>query len=174
MELNDLNLQLFEAARNGETAEVEKLAKAGAQVNYYDPEMLQATALHWASTNGHADTVEKLVELGASVFPTNQFGWTALHHAANWGYVDCVKALIKAGADPMAKSESGSTPIEAASFKGYLPVVETIREMSDDEFADLFKKMDAPQIEGFDGSLGGSTKRGEVNYSVWQESWGEQ
>eukprot|EP00961_Rhodomonas_salina_P179474 2421726-Rhodomonas_salina.1 len=49
-----------------------RLAKAGAQVNYYDPEMLQATALHWASTNGHADTVEKLVELGASVFPTNQ------------------------------------------------------------------------------------------------------
>lgn len=50
------------------------LVSEGANVNYYDPEMLQATALHWAANNGHEDTVEKLIELGASVMPTNQVG----------------------------------------------------------------------------------------------------
>ena len=48
------------------------LVADGANVNYYDPEMLQATALHWAANNGHEDTVERLIELGASVKPTNQ------------------------------------------------------------------------------------------------------
>lgn len=45
-------------------------------MNYYDPEMLQATALHWAANNGHEDTVRKLIEMGASVMPTNQVGGT--------------------------------------------------------------------------------------------------
>eukprot|EP00281_Chroomonas_sp_CCMP1168_P032723 CAMPEP_0206248794 /NCGR_PEP_ID=MMETSP0047_2-20121206/20563_1 /ASSEMBLY_ACC=CAM_ASM_000192 /TAXON_ID=195065 /ORGANISM="Chroomonas mesostigmatica_cf, Strain CCMP1168" /LENGTH=230 /DNA_ID=CAMNT_0053674469 /DNA_START=150 /DNA_END=838 /DNA_ORIENTATION=- len=128
----DLNFALWDAAKNGETAKVERLAKEGANVNYYDPEMLQATAVQWAANNGHADTLKKLVELGASVHPTNQFGWTAMHHAANWGYVDCVDALIKAGADPMALSESGKTPAQAASFKGFEPVVELIRSVAGD------------------------------------------
>ena len=42
-----------------------KLHAAGAQINFYDPEMLQATPLHWAANNGHVETLSKLVELGA-------------------------------------------------------------------------------------------------------------
>ncbi len=51
-----------------------RLVAAGAQVNYWEPELLQSTALHWAATNGHAPAIRKLTELGASVGPTNQVG----------------------------------------------------------------------------------------------------
>ena len=101
------------AAKNGQTDEVVKLHDAGGKVNFYDPEMLQSTPLQWAANNGHVDTIQKLVDLGASVYPTNQHGWTALHHASNWGYVDCVKKLLDLGADPYAQSEGGHTPMEA-------------------------------------------------------------
>jgi len=53
------------AAKGGLTDEVIKLHAAGANVNFYDPEMLQSTPLHWAANNGHVDTIAKLVELGA-------------------------------------------------------------------------------------------------------------
>ena len=56
------------AAKGGLTDEVIKLHKAGAAVNFYDPEMLQSTPLHWAANNGHVDTIAKLVELGARSF----------------------------------------------------------------------------------------------------------
>lgn len=59
------------AAKGGLTDEVVKLHKAGAKVNFYDPEMLQSTPLHWAANNGHVDTVAKLVELGSRSFFLN-------------------------------------------------------------------------------------------------------
>ena len=46
------------AAKGGQTAELQKLAAAGAKVNFWDPEMLQSTPLHWAANNGHVETVE--------------------------------------------------------------------------------------------------------------------
>ena len=49
-----------------------RLVKEGAQVNYWDPELLQSTAVHWAATNGHHAAIRKLVELGGSISPTNQ------------------------------------------------------------------------------------------------------
>lgn len=94
------------------------------------PDGSNRACVQWTATNGHADTAKKLIELGASVAPTNQFGWTALHHAANWGYDNVCKVLIENGADPMAKSESGKTPAEAAAFKGFdnvLSAIESVR-----------------------------------------------
>ncbi|EKX31164.1 hypothetical protein GUITHDRAFT_166938 [Guillardia theta CCMP2712] len=172
----DLNLQLWEAAKNGETDAVVKLHAAGAQVNFYDPELLQSTALHWSATNGHVDTTAKLIELGASVFPTNQHGWTALHHAANWGYSEVARVLIKNGADAKAKSESGKTPLDAALFKGYSNVVEVFREMLPDDFTSFFEEEEVKRkpIEGFTPDLSPTNSKRETVYTEWKESWGQQ
>ena len=65
---------MWRAAKNGQTEDIVKLHAAGAKVNFFDPEMLQSTPLHWAANNGHVDTIKKLVELGArSCLPMHLF-----------------------------------------------------------------------------------------------------
>jgi ankyrin repeat protein len=65
------------AAKNGLTSEIVKLHAAGAKVNFFDPEMLQSTPLHWAANNGHVDTIQKLVELGAR----SVCRWSMIHRS---------------------------------------------------------------------------------------------
>mmetsp|Transcript_39837 Transcript_39837/g.62160 ORF Transcript_39837/g.62160 Transcript_39837/m.62160 type:complete len:266 (-) Transcript_39837:101-898(-) len=174
----DLNIQLWEAAKNGETAEVDRLVRSGAQVNYWEAEALQATALQWAATNGHADTVQALLKLGAAPDPTNQFGWTALHHAANWGYDEVCRILLKGGADHTAKTESSKTAADCAAFKGYTNVIQVFKEHAagqEGEASDLsyFGSDDQNAISGFTMS-NTRNMRGEQDFSTWQEAWGAQ
>ena len=55
---DDVDVVMLWAAKGGQTEELQKLAAAGAKVNFWDPEMLQSTPLHWAANNGHVETVE--------------------------------------------------------------------------------------------------------------------
>mmetsp|Transcript_9881 Transcript_9881/g.21104 ORF Transcript_9881/g.21104 Transcript_9881/m.21104 type:complete len:260 (-) Transcript_9881:9-788(-) len=180
-EQGELNFKLWEAAKNGETAILESLVAAGAQINYWDPELLQSTALHWAATNGHTDTIQKLVQLGALVGPTNQFGWTALHHSANWGYADCVTALLALGADPDARSESGKTPADAAAFKGFTAIAEMLRQRSGLEGGmggvAMQGMLEAPTldeapIQGFDPNNTRNQRRLTAGFDLWNDAWG--
>ncbi|XP_038890199.1 probable E3 ubiquitin-protein ligase XBOS32 [Benincasa hispida] len=82
------------------------------------------TALHMASLNGHIDSVQLLLDLGASASQVTVedgttidligAGSTALHYAACGGNAQCCQMLIARGADLTAQNANGWTPLMVA------------------------------------------------------------
>lgn len=81
------------AARDGHTAVIEVLLKAGADVNAL--EGTDSTALMYAAYNGHLEAVELLIEQGADLNVRDQGGQTALYWANFRNHTD-IAALISA------------------------------------------------------------------------------
>ncbi|XP_076910751.1 E3 ubiquitin-protein ligase XBAT32-like [Bidens hawaiensis] len=84
------------------------------------------TALHMAALNGHVDTVQLLVDLGASVNEVTVdagttidligSGSTPLHYAACGGNAQCCQYLIARGASLTAENSKGWTPLAVARY----------------------------------------------------------
>jgi ankyrin repeat protein len=60
---------------------------------------LGETALHYLSVENYADAVQLLIDLGADVRVTNDFGHTALEEARTVQADAAVDVLVRAGAD---------------------------------------------------------------------------
>lgn len=73
-------------------------------------------ALHHATRNGHADAVELLLQLGATIDLPNRIGCTALHTAVSHGHIDIVQLLLKFQAKIDATNKLGSTVLHIAVF----------------------------------------------------------
>ena len=94
----DVNSELIEAAKNGQTEKVKALLDAGANANAKDED--GRTALMWAaSKRGRTDAVQVLLDAGADVNAKDNVGKTALFSAAGSGWTETVKILLDAGAD---------------------------------------------------------------------------
>jgi ankyrin repeat protein len=63
------------------------------------------TPLMAASSNGHTDVVQTLIEAKAQIDTQKEDGWTALHVAAHAGGVDVVRLLT--GARALVNMQSG-------------------------------------------------------------------
>ncbi|XP_038879943.1 probable E3 ubiquitin-protein ligase XBOS32 isoform X2 [Benincasa hispida] len=82
------------------------------------------TALHMAALNGQVESVQLLLEFGASVSEVTLgdgtiidligAGSTALHYAACGGNAKCCQLLIARGASLTARNENGWTPLMVA------------------------------------------------------------
>ncbi|KAL2800461.1 ankyrin repeat-containing domain protein [Aspergillus keveii] len=97
-------------------------------------------ALIMAATQGHADTVARLIQLGASPNEPDDTGFNALHYAAGRDHHATVQVLINASVSPITpttkirpkpsplndESLAGGTPLGEASRNG---CVESIRVM---------------------------------------------
>ena len=136
--LDDLDRAFRNAAENGDTALVERLLAAGADVNAKGGRGRRArgavTALMNAAANGHADVVELLIDAGADLNLQEPglreegcdlsecYGRTALLFAVERDHADIVKLLVEAGADVNVrrKDNYGDTAlIQAVEDRGY-------------------------------------------------------
>ncbi len=114
------NTDLFRAIRNGDTATVHKLLKAGASPNAKDA--TGATALMHAALYAGADTVKVLLDAKADPNAANEAGATALL----WAVPDepKVRLLAERGARVDARSHEGVTALMiAARCNGSAPLV---------------------------------------------------
>lgn len=75
-------------------------------------------ALHAAIAGGDSETVRILVEGGADVGATNDFGDPALHAAIGGENREIVRILVTAGTDVDAKNSFGETALHSAILKG--------------------------------------------------------
>ena len=125
-----LDGQLYEAAKKGDAAAIERLAAEGASPDakggsYGTPAVAMAAAY------GHAGAVSALVRLGADLDASGSNGWTALMAAAYYGHVECARALLAGGADRTLRatggSQKGKTALEIAEAKGNAEVAAQLR-----------------------------------------------
>ena len=83
------------------------------------------TLLHYASMNGHDDTVRTLLE-GASTVVSTMNGTTPFMFACEYGNNEVVTMLLHFGADPNVKKRNGCTPLIIACENGHSDVVELL------------------------------------------------
>ncbi|MEP6791356.1 MAG: ankyrin repeat domain-containing protein [Ramlibacter sp.] len=100
---------LMLAALKGQLDLVKKLIERGADVN-----KTGWTPLHYASTNGHLEVINLLLENHAYIDAESPNGTTPLMMAAQYGPATAVKLLLEAGADPALKNQLGLNAIDFA------------------------------------------------------------
>jgi ankyrin repeat protein len=112
---NDAHTPLLVACRDGRTAIVAELLKAGANVNAVEP-TFGAVPLHKAVYNGHAEITAMLVKQDEINLDFQGYtnGYTALHDALWHGYQECATILIEAGARLDLKGHDGKLPVDIA------------------------------------------------------------
>jgi len=123
---------------------------------------LGLTTMHWACYRGKVETVQALLDLGASVNvaavskeqtlpppahhyaswgcnPVVRQGTTALHYACSRGHIDVLILLLFYEADVEACDADGLTPLHAAAAEGRENAIRLLFE----EEANLFSKTKA-------------------------------
>jgi len=66
---------------------------------------LGETALHYLAVENYSDAVQLLIDIGASVNVTNEYGSSALEEALQVGASETVEVLRRAGATPGNRSQ---------------------------------------------------------------------
>ncbi|TMW69740.1 hypothetical protein Poli38472_001896 [Pythium oligandrum] len=126
--------QLREAAKAGELRRVQTLVDKCVDVNAADEH--GRTALHHASSSGHADVVRLLLRHEAcDVNASDEDGETALHGASLAGHTPVVRVLVgHTSCDVNASTQVGRTPLHLASSSAR---VEIVRELLAHEACDV-------------------------------------
>ena len=84
------------------------------------------TELIQASRNGRTETVAMLLEKGADMNATDNYGETVLQWASENGHTEIVKMLLEKGADVNAKRNCGNAALSSASYGGYTEIVKML------------------------------------------------
>ncbi len=118
-------LQLFEASKSGDLAQIKALITTKADINARDDYF--RTALMLASQHGHIEIVHELLEANADINAKDGYGMTALMIAAQYDNVPIVQALLASrGLDINALDLLGNTALILASENGNTSVVEAL------------------------------------------------
>jgi hypothetical protein len=120
-------IPLFIAAGLGNLAEVEKLVRAGADMNKATKDD-GMTALHGAVHRGQLAVVQYLVQQGADKNKATHDGITPLLIAVHYGHLAVVQCLVQQGADINQAASDGLTPLSTATAAGRVAVANYLRE----------------------------------------------
>ncbi|KAL3066512.1 cyclin-dependent kinase 4 inhibitor B [Trematomus bernacchii] len=123
--------ELTKAAATGNTATVEDLLRAGAQVNGVNS--LGHTALQ-VMMMGSSSVAQLLLRHGADpAVRDRSTGSSPLHDAARTGFVDTVRLLVKNRADPQARDNKDNRPVDLARQHGHTEVEGYLQSLPDTE-----------------------------------------
>ena len=113
---NSLDLQLIQAAKQGDVATIASALKKHADANASEPD--GSSALLGAAHSNHATAAALLIKAGAKATAANSFGITPLSEAAANGNAGIIELLLNAGADPNALSAQGEPALMTAARAG--------------------------------------------------------
>ncbi|XP_068177865.1 cyclin-dependent kinase 4 inhibitor B [Antennarius striatus] len=118
---------LTTAAAKGNTADVECILQAGADVNGVN--CFGRTALQ-VMMMGSTSVAQVLLSHGADPnVKDRRTGTTPLHDAARMGFLETVRLLVLFQADPNARDHTNSVPIDLAGDNGHADVVAFLRSL---------------------------------------------
>lgn len=144
---DDGRTPLFRAAANGDRLMVEVLIEMGANptISEFEPGcrsamdvardkghndivkiLEQGEAVLHAARRGELELLESLLNRGATMNFSDQYGLTALHMAAIKGKKDAVLILLEYGADLECQDGEGHTPLHLAVEGGSFETVELL------------------------------------------------
>jgi ankyrin repeat protein len=115
---------IFDAARLGDSAALERFLANGADVNAKDEHGF--TVLMYAASNGHLDIVKAALAKGSDARAEDENGRPALIDAAKAGHLGIVNALLAAGARLNGKDDYGWTALMEAVRGGRTDVVRAL------------------------------------------------
>ena len=116
---------LFDAARRGDAAGVERLVANGVDID--EPGRNAETPLMAAALAGKVAIAELLIGRGADVMARNTGGFTSLHAAAYSGSEAIARLLLEHGAVLEDKANiSGDTPLLLAAEENHVEVAELL------------------------------------------------
>jgi ankyrin repeat protein len=124
----DMDTQLVQAVRKGQSARVRALLEAGADAGATTPQGY--TALVYSASQGDAESVKALVEAGAPVDQGHRQadrGLTALIYSARGGHLLTAQILLEQGANVNAE-RSGMTALKMATAQGHTEMVRLLEE----------------------------------------------
>ena len=126
--VEDPRVQLREAVKCGDTAEVKRLLQApGCDKEAKDK--VGYSILHHAVCYGKAEVVELLITCGCKKEARHQFsGYTPLMWAVSMGNVEMTQLLLKNGADKDASNDDGFTVLMAAACQGHSEISRLLLE----------------------------------------------
>lgn len=118
----------------GKTKLVKKLLATGISIDCFSKGL---TPLNAAAIAGRVETVNMLLDSGASIDLRDQEQDTPLKNAAREGHLEIVNILIEYGADVNAHGKALTTPYTSASFYGHKPVMDVLEAAGANVFHQL-------------------------------------
>lgn len=119
-----MNAQLIAAAERGNTDEVLKLLKQGANIDAQDE---RGRTPVMAATHGNKpETVKALIEAGANIHIQDGRQDNPFLYAGAEGLLDILKLTIDAGANPKLTNRYGGTALIPAAERGHVEIVKEL------------------------------------------------
>jgi len=124
---------LYKACKDGDAITIEKLAKAGADVNAEDKQ--GRVPLHLACHFGMHEAVAALIDAGANINAKSHKGESIMLFAMQNGSVECMRLLLKAGVSTKDPCGDFSTPLHMACSKRCSDICKVLIEYGADVHA---------------------------------------